>query len=507
MKFRVLVLAALLLTLGFLWAQNKRSFSISISPPSSTPTGIPLSACGTLNIANGRYYLTNDVSAANTCFSVKASGIILDLNGYSITYGTGNTTNRRHGILGIACSSLKADGNPCDGTFNNFTVRNGKIFQGGGGAYSHAVSFGPGGGDGLIVENVEFDVWGESAKAIYGTYVGGAKISFNKAYSTSTKVTNRHQLDGVLIALHEGVNEAPSEIWNNELHGSPQGGILVTSKFSKVHHNIISLNGFYTNDFCIYAWGGSQEVYSNYCDNTQGNDGGRGIQLNSPDIKVYDNVVRVRELPRNVEYLSNGLPSCEAGGAYGIQTEKATYRASIYNNHITAIAGACQASAFRLSGGEVGNPAKNIIRANVVRVLRESPTSPGMAIGFSFRGCNDCTVQDHTDVVVDQYCYHDITQTGTEPASVVILSNNSCKKGANASSSFRSWYMDNYGGVGTVNITGIGLVFPDSAGTDIRSYAIGQPLQLQHKPFTIFLNNQWKIYNTTTQAAVVEGIN
>jgi hypothetical protein len=210
-------------------------------PPPPTTSCVGTSVTGPGVLTAGAYCVQQDLQCSDSCFSVQGSNVTLDLNGHTITYGTGNTANRRHGIIGIACSSSKVDGNPCGDQFNNFTVKNGKIIQGGGGAYSHAISFGPGGGDGLVVENVEITVSGESAKVIYGTYVGGPKVSGVKAYSTSTKVTNRHQLDGVLIAFHEGVNEAPAEIWNNELIGSPQGGILVTAAGSKVHNNKVLL--------------------------------------------------------------------------------------------------------------------------------------------------------------------------------------------------------------------------------------------------------------------------
>jgi hypothetical protein len=470
-------------------------------PPPPTTSCVGTSVTGPGVLTAGAYCVQQDLQCSDSCFSVQGSNVTLDLNGHTITYGTGNTANRRHGIIGIACSSSKVDGNPCGDQFNNFTVKNGKIIQGGGGAYSHAISFGPGGGDGLVVENVEITVSGESAKVIYGTYVGGPKVSGVKAYSTSTKVTNRHQLDGVLIAFHEGVNEAPAEIWNNELIGSPQGGILVTAAGSKVHHNKVRLNSYYTNGFCFYGWGPNSEIYNNECDNTQGNDAGRGVHVYTSGVSVHDNVLKVRELPRNAEY--NG---CVAGGAYGIQGENATGLRH-FNNKITAIAGVCDAAGIRIALGKLGVSGDGLGYNETIEAIRATATSGGgRAYGVTTREAFGYELKD-SSVVSSQYFYNDVSQlqtTTTPPSDVKLTNITFTKDTVNPTALFYSWRMDNYGQVATITCSG--CVFNGSAPTSVSGYAIGQPLSLAHKAYTLNINGQFKAYNTTTQAVVVENV-
>ena len=45
-----------------------------------------VSACGILNTAGETYTLTQDVSAAGTCFTMTGNNITLDLNGHTIYY-------------------------------------------------------------------------------------------------------------------------------------------------------------------------------------------------------------------------------------------------------------------------------------------------------------------------------------------------------------------------------------------------------------------------------------
>jgi len=57
-----------------------------------------LSACADLT-TSGTYYLSQDVSSSGTCFFIDADNIILNLNGHTITYGTGGGSAGTPGIL------------------------------------------------------------------------------------------------------------------------------------------------------------------------------------------------------------------------------------------------------------------------------------------------------------------------------------------------------------------------------------------------------------------------
>lgn len=71
----------------------------------TSPTGTPLSACGTIG-SSGTYYLTGNLSSTGTCFLVAASGITLNGNGFNIAYGTGDGPVASGTNMTVSSSSL-----------------------------------------------------------------------------------------------------------------------------------------------------------------------------------------------------------------------------------------------------------------------------------------------------------------------------------------------------------------------------------------------------------------
>jgi hypothetical protein len=356
-----------------------KAFSLYVASAPSTGSGQPITKCGVLNTAGMTYVLQNDVSSAGTCFSIQASGITLDLNGKTVTYATSDSSTKRFGVLGIECYDPAATGNPCGAPFENFTLKNGKIVQGAAGApFSDAIRFGSGSAKGLQINDVDITISGDSARALYTRYAkGGANIFRNTIHSNVRTIQSRHQLDGVAIKM-EGDNTsgiAPVLVHDNTILGSAQGGIILSAPYSKIYNNNISLNSYYTNDFCVYAWSPNLEVYNNTCDNTQGTSMGRGIHIASGGARIHDNVIKVRELARNAEY--NG---CVVGGAYGIQFEGATTNNEVYRNSVTAIASECEAATLRVSN--MPNTVSNVVRDNEFTAIRVG-TSTKAAVGFS----------------------------------------------------------------------------------------------------------------------------
>jgi hypothetical protein len=486
-----------------------------VPPPPTAATcpegSIPLeggtfSQLKVLNTASATYCVKGPMTFDRTAFSVQANNVtVICPDKQTVTYGaktpytdvldaTGN--NRAYGVLGVACyqTNFGSSVNACGGTFENFTLNNCKLVQAGGGPFSDAIRVGQGGGNTVTLINNTIEVNGNSARIFSSTYAGGHKGSGNTFISKVTKIQSRHQMDGVMIKIGEGGGKAPSEFHDNVFSGGIQGGLLDSNPLSKHYRNKMSINSFFTNGFCLYAWGSGQSFYENVCDTTQGTDAGRGIQITSANVSVYDNEVIVRELPRNAEY--NG---CVAGGAYAVQLEASSSGAKVYRNKLTAKAGSCDATAVRASGGNSTSP--NIIENNVVRVLKDSITAPGRAWGFTFRGCANCIFQNHFDFIADSYCYYDVTQ-GPDPATNVKLSSNTCTKGPNAPTTFATWFMDNYGNTST--ITGTSLLFNGMSGLEAKSWAVGQPVSLMHKRFDIYLNNMRHLYNDAARALVVD---
>ena len=55
---------------------------------------VDISPCQTLSSADTVYILTANVSSSGTCFTITANNIILNGNGYNISYNTPYTTHK-----------------------------------------------------------------------------------------------------------------------------------------------------------------------------------------------------------------------------------------------------------------------------------------------------------------------------------------------------------------------------------------------------------------------------
>jgi len=177
-------------------------------------SGAAASACSVLGTAGETYTLQNDVSSAGTCFSVQAENVTLNLNGHTISYNTGNQTPASFAILGIACWDPDingiASGNPCGGTFDNFTVYGGNIVEGSGaaGSYAHAIRLGQGLNRGPTIHDLSITWWSNSAAGIYLDYAGqpvpGAAVIFNNTFHNRvTSILSRVNIDGTFINIEQ----------------------------------------------------------------------------------------------------------------------------------------------------------------------------------------------------------------------------------------------------------------------------------------------------------------
>ena len=74
---------------AYAWAKDVAgnvSSSLSAAITITLPPSAPITTCGYLNQANTTYILQNDVSSEGTCFFIIAQGVVLDLNGHTVTY-------------------------------------------------------------------------------------------------------------------------------------------------------------------------------------------------------------------------------------------------------------------------------------------------------------------------------------------------------------------------------------------------------------------------------------
>ncbi|MGA8232932.1 MAG: putative Ig domain-containing protein, partial [Candidatus Acidiferrales bacterium] len=441
-----------------------QAYTIVISAAAS---GTALTACGTLSNAGATYVLQNDVSAAQTCFSIQADNITLNLNGYTITYNTGSNAGA-YGISGIACwDASNPSGNPCGGTFDGFTVYGGSIVEGSGstGSFSHCINMGQGFITGaLTVHDMTFTFQTESAMGIYvdyaGTAIPGGAIIYNNTFNNNvTTIVSRYDIDGTSIRIDQGqATTIGAQIYNNTINGGPQGGILDETIGGAVYGNTIKIGTVgtnqYTNDFAIYAWEQNINVHNNTITPTQG----RGISIDSAAYPVtgtvaQGNTITVIEKSDNGEY-----GGCELDGTYGVQYDDEASGVSDVSNTVVGNAQQCDGGGLRLTAVGAGNTSSN---NSYTGKLLSGFSSGVVATGLSmdsggqpaFTATRDTFIGDTSSIYVDW--------DGAGPLTCI-----SCTLGSGPEpSNYTTFYFWN----GSLAVTPGGLHFRDTTFTGSAS--------------------------------------
>jgi hypothetical protein len=362
-----------------------KGFSVTIATAAS---GTALTSCGVLSSPGTTYALQSDISSTDSCLSIQADNITINLNGHTITYATNPSTagKARYGISVVACwdssiASGNAEGAACGNGGNNLTVAGpGNITQGAGAApYSHAIRIGQTDqGASPTVHDVTFNFASTSSVGIWNDFQGQGANYYNNVYNNNvTHINNRYEIEGTSIGLYDGHSQStPVTIHNETILGGAQGAILIENPGAQVYSNTIengNPNGTqsggtcsasagcqYANDFGVYAWGTQQNIYNNTITSREG----RGVQVGSSSnpvdsLQLHDNVITTIEHPNNAEY--NG---CEIDGTYGVQLNNAgssnpLTNNTIYNNTVLAKAINCPGFGFSWSGAMAGNTSHN----------------------------------------------------------------------------------------------------------------------------------------------------
>ena len=333
---------------------------------SGNPTGTPLSACADLT-TSGSYYLSQDVSSPGTCFFIDADNIALNLNGHTITYGTGGGSAGTPAVLladtwytgGNTFSLAKTGSTTAHG---GFEIYNGTIQSSTAAApQSRGIWVGQSGGispapkvHDLVINTTAVDanpIFGDSSLSGWQIY----NNTLNYGATGSSAISSRFELFGYAIWLADTLNAPgviPDQIYLNHIVAAPQGGIYDTNQNNQIHDNDITFNSYFTNDYCVAAVSGNgAKVNNNNCHPTSG----RGYDIEAANVTLTNNTATVTELSQNQEY-----GGCELGGADGIRLKDnfntpgggapaPPSGAVVTGNVITAQATVCQANALRLS--------------------------------------------------------------------------------------------------------------------------------------------------------------
>ena len=298
------------------------------------------------------------------------------------------------------------------GTAPYATILNGTIQQGQGEAdVSPAIAVMENSGTGWTIHDMALQADGAKSRAIYSKTATNATIYNNHIYNPQRAVPSRDGYDGAAIKVeYAGYGNS---IHDNTVYEGVQTAFYLQQTAgqtkNEVHHNTIALQAFVTNDFAIVANGA--KVYNNTVNCHEGDNSCRGITTGGTDTIVYDNIVNVRELPRNQEY--NG---CESNGAYGLQMEYATTGLQVYGNTVTAYADVCEAHAFRANPYIVGSPesSNNVVHDNLFIAIANGDAAAS-TIKYSILDGNDVNVYDNTFRTNDRWIYVDGGGPVTDP--------------------------------------------------------------------------------------------
>ena len=398
-----------------------QTYSINVGPLSPKGEGIPIASCQILATTGATYTLQNDVSSPASCLNVQATDVTIQLNGHTITYSN-SVTPPDYAVFGVYGAAVWdpnftsdgiAVGNTTGGHWDNLSIAGpGTITQGNCLAPSNirigsnAVHLGQGGGDGLNVFQVTFNICADSTQAIFAD-ANGAGVSIHDNIVNDRVVTahKRSYFQGAAFLCDGCFNDhgAPSNFYNNTITGGPQSCIMWNNPDTNLYNNTCShgnptavlsaptasnlcqANPYSdrlgtlplaagtqcTNDFGLYARGIGGSIFGNTITPLEG----RGIFVgHGSGMLIHDNIVSgARELPNNAEY--NG---CEIGGAYGLQFDDNGNNESVYHNTISALSNLCSASALRVTDSETYG---NISRDNIY-VSARAAGSPSNCLGF-----------------------------------------------------------------------------------------------------------------------------
>jgi len=226
----------------------------------------------------GKYLLTKDIVAAGTAITIAAAGVVLDLDGHAVRFGTAAGKQ----AAGIQISAK-----------GRVAVRNGVIVQGAASAHYSAA-----------IES-RWRAFPREISAMTATvhrpngypvkFLGdsdGARVHHNVLTSKVTEIESRHYPGNDLVRVDVGKSGGgPCQIHDNILTGGCHRGVSITgeSTGSKIFGNDIRHHAMYVNGYAISLHAPGIEAYKNRITST-----GRGMHLTRPQLLVHDNYLDLR---------------------------------------------------------------------------------------------------------------------------------------------------------------------------------------------------------------------
>lgn len=276
---------------------------------------------------NTEYILDGDMTADGTAIAVRASKVVINLNGKTVTYN----------------QTIPGEGVTID-TYNksNIAIINGGIVQGA--AMSEGDVYGGGnnpiksiGISGLHIANINARYGGRDVSGFKIQYVANSIIEGNTLEDIWTMGTmkNRHQgIDAIQATDSHNI------VRNNKIINARQRGISI-GHHGEVYGNTISINSLATNSAGI---GGYKKQHVKVYDNTIVARGEHPIGIGfvsdgTNDIEIYNNSIDVQTTKIGQEYAGNAAcmnPATPCGNyAVGFRTTWGGNNINFHDNSIT----------------------------------------------------------------------------------------------------------------------------------------------------------------------------
>ena len=354
--------------------------------------------------SNTRYVLQGNITASGTAISLKANYVIIDLNGYTITY---NQSSPGEGVV------------VGDWNLHHISVRNGSIIQGA--AKSEGDLYGRGNSPVSAYnssDTTKYEAHNFHVANLYVRYggrdMGGIVCSGNNGlYEQNTiedtyqfgTLKNRHQGNDALIGGKDLTSASGNVYRYNTLVNIRHRGID-TGNDAQAYGNRIGLRSIATNSGGISHWEGHDiKVYSNTII-------GRGehpigisfSSIGTNNIEVYDNDIDVMTTALGDEYGGDATcfdPSTPCGNfAVGFRTTWGADNLNFHDNKINIATDSSYSGTYSPTGASVKVNAKGrglmvainsgetaTFANNIITVLDKDGT--GKAFGMACTGENN----------------------------------------------------------------------------------------------------------------------
>jgi parallel beta-helix repeat protein len=295
---------------------------------SASASALNITACRNLNVSGTTYVLTANLTDTNTCFTVTADNVTLDCQGHKINYST------------------SAAGNAVDDTggYDNITIKNCRIYQGGNFSSSHAVHLKN--SKNTIVRNNTIDtnddeLWSGAKIGVYLDTVSDSRIEDNQitTYGRHNLTSNNHGV--YLLAVHN------SNITDNIINtsgGEAHGILLVVSSYlNRVTNNNITITGFYSQGIETTSSSYRNTIRDNIIYTSDTNSEGISLFASS-NSSIINNSVTTQGAEShgislsdtsNSNNLTNNIATTNGNTAYGIYLDSSS-KNNLLSNTVSA---------------------------------------------------------------------------------------------------------------------------------------------------------------------------